>query len=43
MIDIVGSVVFMAIFVDFVVEIAMRDIKKFKSKNEMAALMQFSE
>jgi len=31
MVDIVGGTLFIAIFVDFVVEIAMHDIKKFKS------------
>ncbi len=33
MIDLTGSSLFMVIFVDFVVELAMRDMKKFKSMN----------
>ena len=33
MIDLTGSSLFMVIFVDFVVELAMRNIKKFKSMN----------
>jgi hypothetical protein len=41
--NLVGSMLFMTIFVDFVMEFTMRDLKKFMNQNNLTEMMQFAE